>query len=174
MSAVDWRKIVGTVAPGIATALGGPLAGLAVKAIGGALGLGDGASEEAVAAAVTGANPEQLIAIKQADYLFKVKMRELDVNLDQISMQDRDSARRRESDTKDWAPRVLAAIIVLTWASVQWFILRNSVPEDMRELIMRVLGTLDAALMLVLAYYFGSSSSSRQKDDTIEIGRAHV
>lgn len=163
----DWKRIVATVAPGIATALGGPLAGLAVKAIGGALGLGDGASEDAVAAAVTGASPDQLLAIKQADQAFKVKMRELDVDLERISMQDRDSARRREADTKDWAPKVLAAIIVLTWASVQWFILRNSVPEDMRELIMRVLGTLDAALMLVLAYYFGSSAGSKAKDDIV-------
>lgn len=163
----DWKRIVATVAPGIATALGGPLAGLAVKAIGGALGLGEGASEDAVAAAVTGASPDQLLAIKQADQAFKVKMRELDVDLERIAGQDRDSARRREADTKDWAPRVLAAIIVLTWASVQWFILRHSVPEDMRELIMRVLGTLDAALMLVLAYYFGSSAGSKAKDDLV-------
>ena len=47
-----WKDIVGTVAPALATALGGPLAGLGVAAIGKALGLGDGAGEEDVAAAM--------------------------------------------------------------------------------------------------------------------------
>ena len=54
----DWKSIVGTVAPAIATALGGPLAGLGVSAIGKALGLGDGASKEDVAQAVLKATPE--------------------------------------------------------------------------------------------------------------------
>jgi hypothetical protein len=31
-----------------------------------------------------------------------------------------------------------------------------------------VLGTLDAALMLVLGYYFGSSAGSAAKDETIK------
>ena len=48
----DWKGIVGTVAPAIAAALGGPLAGLGVSALAGALGLGDGANEEEVARAV--------------------------------------------------------------------------------------------------------------------------
>ena len=30
---IDWKKIVGSVAPVIATALGGPLAGVATKAV---------------------------------------------------------------------------------------------------------------------------------------------
>jgi hypothetical protein len=37
----------------------------------------------------------------------------------------------------------------------------------MRELVARVLGTLDGALMLVLSYYFGSSSGSQAKDDLL-------
>jgi hypothetical protein len=38
------------------------------------------------------------------------------------------------------------------------------IEPTMRELIARVLGTLDGALMLVLSFYFGSSSGSQAKD----------
>jgi hypothetical protein len=41
MGKLDWRKTLGTVAPAIATALGGPLAGVAVGMAAKALGLGD-------------------------------------------------------------------------------------------------------------------------------------
>ena len=53
-----WKSIVGTVAPALATALGSPLAGMAVAAIGSALGLTE-SSEETVSAAIVKATPEQ-------------------------------------------------------------------------------------------------------------------
>lgn len=157
MSDFDFKAIIRTVAPGIATALGGPLAGMAVKAIGDALGM-DAATEDTVAAAIKGASPDDLLKIKAAEQDFQVKMRALDIDLAKIGAEDRDSARKREAATGDWTPRILACIVVVTWGLVQWFILHHVINDDMRELVMRVLGTLDAALMLVLAYYFGASA----------------
>lgn len=154
---MDWKAIVKTVAPVLGTALGGPLGGMAVKAIAEALGL-DEHTEDAISTALAGAKPEDLLKIKQADQQFAKDMKALDVDLVRISAGDRDSARKREVDTKDWTPRLLAFAIVLTWGMVQWYILHNIIADDMRELVMRVLGTLDAALMLVLAYYFGASA----------------
>lgn len=157
MSDFDWKAIVRTVAPGIASALGGPLAGLAVKTIGDALGI-DEPTQEKIETSIRGATPDDLLKLKQADQQFAKDMRALDVDLAKIAAGDRDSARKRETETKDWTPRILACAIVLTWGAVQWFILHNIIADDMRELVMRVLGTLDAALMLALAYYFGSSN----------------
>lgn len=154
---MDWKAIVKTVAPVLGTALGGPLGGMAVKAIGDALGLSD-ATEEAISSAITGAKPEDLLKLKQADQQFAKDMKALDVDLVRIAAGDRDSARKREVDTKDWTPKILAFVIVVTWGGVQWYLLRHVIHEDMRELVMRVLGTLDASLMLVLAYYFGASA----------------
>lgn len=154
---MDWQAIVKTVAPMLGTALGGPLGGMAVQAIAGALGLSE-QTEEAISTALSGAKPADLLALKQADQQFARDMKALDVDLVRISAADRDSARKREVDTKDWTPRILAFVIVVTWGAVQYYLLRNVIHEDMRELVMRVLGTLDAALMLVLAYYFGASA----------------
>jgi hypothetical protein len=73
-----------------------------------------------------------------------------------------------EVDTKSWTPPVLAALIVGGYIAVQWFLLTHVVAPEMREIVKRSLGMLDAALGLVLGFYFGSSSSSRAKDDTIQ------
>jgi hypothetical protein len=103
------------------------------------------------------ATPEQLAALKKVDNDFKVQMKSLDIDLDRIAASDRDSARQMAISTHDWTPRVLAVAIVLSWGIVQWFLLHNVIDASMRELVARVLGTLDGALMLVLSYYFGSA-----------------
>lgn len=174
MSDTMWGKakqVLGAIAPTVATALGGPLAGVAVKAVAGAL-LGDeNASEQEVAAAIANATPEQLLAIKKVDADLKVRFKELDVDLERIAAGDRDSARRREADTGDWTPRLLAVVIVIAWCSVQFTLLTEVIDPSMRELVARVLGTLDAALMAVLYYYFGSSAGSARKTDALAKSR---
>ncbi|HBO83134.1 MAG TPA: hypothetical protein DD502_33950, partial [Cupriavidus sp.] len=68
---MDWSKVksaIGTIAPWLAGTLGTPVAGVAVKAICDLFGLtGDNATPENVTAALAGATPDQLIALKQAD-----------------------------------------------------------------------------------------------------------
>lgn len=158
-----WKNIVGTVAPSIATALGGPLAGLAVSAIAGALGLGDGASEEQVAAAVGRATPEQLLALKKAEQEFAVKMRELDVDLERIAVSDRSSARRRESALGDgWYVKTLASMLIGGFLSMAWAVLTGKVIPD-STLAGTIIGYLSAKAEQVVAYYFGSSSGSTAK-----------
>ena len=162
------KDILGAVAPTVATVLGGPLAGLAVKAVSGALlGRDDGTPEE-VAAAIQGATPEQLMAIKKVEADLKVQLKTLDVDLERIAASDRNSARDREVKTGDWTPRILAFGIVGAWAYIQYLLLTTVIDATMRELVARVLGTLDASLMAVLYYYFGSSASSARKTDALE------
>ncbi len=163
----NWKDVVGTVAPGLASAVGGPLAGLAVGMIGKVFGL-DSATTEQVAQAVSGATSADLLKLKEAELDFQKQMRELDVDLERIAASDRDSARVREAAVKDKTPQTLAFLIVGGYMLVQWFILTHVIPTEMRDLVMRMLGVLDAALGMVLSYFFGSSSSSRTKDETIK------
>jgi hypothetical protein len=149
--------LVGQIAPTLANALGGPLAGMAVKAVSTALFGHQDASEDEISAAMATATPDQLAALKKIDADFKVQMKALDIDLDRIAASDRDSARKMAMETHDWTPRILAVLIVISWGIVQWFLLHNVIEQSMRELVARVLGTLDGALMLVLSYYFGSA-----------------
>ena len=168
MAKVEWKKIVGSVAPALATALGGPLAGVAVKTIATqVLGKAD-ATEQDVEQAVLGADPQTLIKLREVDNEFKAMLVNAGIKLEEIAASDRANARDREIKTGDhWTPRVLAAAVVVGWFVIQWYLLKHVVPVEMREIIMRSLGTVDMALGLVLGYYFGSSASSRQKNDII-------
>jgi len=112
------KGILGAVAPTVATALGGPLAGVAVRQIGSALGLSDNATQDEVMSAVANADPETLSKIKQVEADFKVMMKELDVSLAKLEVEDKNSARNREIQTKDKTPRVLAYLIVALYIGV--------------------------------------------------------
>lgn len=170
--AFDWKSVVGTVAPTIATALGGPLAGLAVKAIGGVFGLGEGAEEADVAKALAGATPDDLLRLKEADQKFSIEMRRLDVDLERIAAADRDSARQMQRETRSWAVPVLASVVVSGFIASSIAVLGGWV-DGLKDpliaaLVGSVLGNITAATMLVLNFYFGTTASSRTKDETIK------
>jgi len=90
--------LLSSVAPTLATALGGPLAGLAVKSLSKALLGAEDFSEEAVMDAMATASPEQLAAVKKIDADFKVQMKALDIDLERIAVDDRKSARDMQKE----------------------------------------------------------------------------
>lgn len=79
--AFNWKGLVKTVAPKIALALGGPMAGLGVKALSEVvLGKEDG-TEEDLAIALQGATPELLGKIKAADQAFILEMKRCNIEI---------------------------------------------------------------------------------------------
>jgi hypothetical protein len=156
-------NLVRTVAPSIATAVGGPLAGMATRAISEALlGKPDGTEDELIEAAKT-ATPEQLLALKQAEQDFAVRMRELDIDLERITSADRNSAREREIKTGDWTPRALAAAVTFGFFGVLSWMIANGLPANGGEAMLVMLGTRGTAWGAIISYYFGSSAGSREK-----------
>lgn len=164
-------NLVRTVAPSIASAVGGPLAGMAVRTISEVLlGKPDGTEAELEEAA-TKATPEQLLALKKAEQEFTVRMRELDIDLERIGNSDRDSARNREVQTKDWMPRVLAFVVVGGFMLTVFLVLMGYV-EGMKDPLMAttvgtLIGFVSAKCEQVVAYYFGSSAGSKAKDEAM-------
>jgi hypothetical protein len=149
----DLITMVSKFAPAIGTALGGPLGGLAVSAIAERLGVKD--EVEAVTKAIK-ADPEAAL-----------KLQQLENEKFKAVLADKDSARNREATiaTSEKAPLLnklispaLALIVVSAWVGIQFTLINSTVPQEMRELVARVLGTLDGALMVILSYYFGAST----------------
>lgn len=164
----DWKAIVKTVAPAIGTALGGPLGGAAMGALTNVVLGPDAQPDEALlAAAIQTADPELLLKIKQADQAFQVAMRNLDVDVGRLDNEDRASARAREQALRDWAPSALALAFVAGFFGIQYFVFNYPLPDGSEMVIARVLGTMDAAVVMILSYYFGSSRGSARKDEMI-------
>lgn len=163
---MDWLK---TIAPTIATAMGGPLAGMAVDAIGNALGMKDATKEQVKDLLASGTlTSDQMASIKQADASLKVRMKELEIDMEKVHAGDRNSAREMAARTGDvWTPRIMALVVFIVWGAVNYKLFNGTINGDMRELVARALGTLDAVLMAVIYYYYGSSSSSAAKTEAM-------
>ncbi len=165
---MDWKKIVGAVAPTLATALGGPLAGMAAAAVSDALLGKPNGSEAEIATALQAGGPDALLRLKQADQAFAVRMQELGIDLERVHANDRADARGREVKTGDKAtPRVLAGLIVGGFLLMVWFVLAGHVGGLKDPVAAGLIGTLigyvSAKADQVVSYYFGSSAGSAEK-----------
>jgi hypothetical protein len=155
--------LIGQVAPTIATALGGPIAGMAVRALSSALLGHENGSEDDISAALASATPEQLASIKRIENDFKVQMKSLDIDLVKISADDRKSARDMQISTHSYIPSILATIVIGGFGIITAMkVLGISMSSD--PTVQDLLTTLRDGVILVLSFYFGSSSNSRDKD----------
>lgn len=163
---MEWQQVVSAVAPWIGTALGGPLGGMAVAAVADALGLSE-KTEAAIQQAISGATPEQMLAIKQADQQFAARMQELGFAnqqaLAKISADDRANARAREMATGDKTPRNLAYLLVGGAIVIGGFLLFGKLTLD-STLAGVVIGYLFNEAGAVTAYYYGEAKQRLAKD----------
>ena len=177
---MDWKDIVRTVAPTLAGAFGTPAAGIAVKVLADSLlggSSGDQSKDEAgISDALAGGmTPEIRAKLIDADTALKTQAFELqklaitDATARYTSdAGDRDSA-RKANVAGDSSRRVFrfAVLIFLGVVGIEGAVLVLGLPKDTDspELMGRILGTLDAALMASVYYIFGSSASSARKDE---------
>lgn len=160
----NWKSLVGSVAPTIATALGGPFAGMATKAIASAV-LGDeNATEKDIALALSGATPETMLKLKEADLAFESKMAELGVDLEKIAAEDRASARDLQKNNKSKIVPLLASITVAGFFGIVAWVLSGKVSLE-STLLGFVLGQVSAKAEQVYNFYFGSSAGSKEKTE---------
>lgn len=166
----DWKDLVRTVAPTVATALGSPVAGLAVKALADSL-LGDeNATEAQISTALRNASPDDLLKLKAVEQDFILKIRELDINLEEIAYKDRDSARKLFSVDKR-PQMMLSALFISGYFVVLYFILSGEIKLDngLREVAIMLLGVMVREVSSIMAFWFGSSSGSKDKADQINM-----
>lgn len=156
-------RVIGGAAPKIAAALGGPLAGAAVSALSKAIFGEDGASEDAIGAALENATLEQLAALKRAEYEFEIALRNASVEEARIDAGDRASARARQGDMRDWTPSVLGALIILGFFVVLGAMVAHRFPPGAETEFSIMLGALATMTAAVVNYFFGSSAGSKEK-----------
>lgn len=167
---MDWKAIVSTVAPWIGTALGGPLGGMAVGAISDALGLSE-KTTDAVKQALSGVTPEQMLAIKNADRAFALKMQELgyqDIEkMAALSVDNTKDARAMQVSTKSQLPAILAIMITIGFFGILIGMLSGYLSATDNQALMIMLGALGAAWGAVVNYFFGSSADSGRKTELL-------
>lgn len=167
---MDWQAIVKTVAPWIGTALGGPLGGLAVEAVANALGVSE-RTADAVKQAISGATPEQLLALKQADQQFALQMQALGfkqvTDLEAIAAGDRKDARDMQKSTRSFIPALLSVMVTVGYFGVLIGMMTKVLQVADSQALLIMLGSLGTAWGMVMAFWFGTTRASEVKTEML-------
>ena len=151
------------IAPTIATALGGPLGGLAYEAVSKVLGISqDDAKKMLDDGKLTS---DQIASVQQAEIALKAKAQELGLDFEQLAVADRTSARNMQSSTHSFIPPMLAIGITIGFFGILYALMTDKVTKSDELMIM--LGSLSTAWTGVIAFYFGSSAGSQKKDELL-------
>jgi hypothetical protein len=156
-------NILKGIAPTLATAVAGPLGGVAITALASKFGVSD--SIDAVAKAIAG------------DPQAAQKLQELELEYAKLNAQDRDSARKAyaavatsENATKleKLVMPVLALGVVGLAFSLIGVLMFVDTPNDQQQLVIFALGFITSAAGQVLSFYFGSSQGSKDKAEDMK------
>lgn len=177
MADFDWKALVGNVAPGLATALGGPLAGAAVKVIADKVFGNPNASEADVAAALSSGSltGEQIVALKQAEIEMQLELARIEQATDAAYLADTDSARKQTvalaqaGSSIAWAPVVISAIITVGFfvCIYMLFVFERDWTERQAGLLNTLFGALILGFGQVCNYWLGSSAGSKASGDAV-------
>lgn len=166
---MDWLGTLKTVAPTVASALGGPLAGAAVTALANVIG-GEPTAKAVQSAIEDGKlTAEQVAEIKKLEIQYQAQEKEMGFKFAELAFQDRDSARKANvaGGTQKYLFWLSILLLVVCIGS-EVYVLFNGLPQGASELVIgRVLGLLDSAAMLVLSYWYGTSAGSAQKTELL-------
>lgn len=152
------------VAPTLASALLGPMAGVAVAGIGKILGL-DNATTKDIAQAINDGKitPEHLAEIRKLELQYQADEAERGFKYVELTFKDSDSARQMQIATKSVVPAVLAGIVTTGFFGILIFMIVNSDYKPTEPLLI-LLGALSTSWATIIGFYFGSSHGSQSKD----------
>jgi len=158
---MEWLK---TIAPTIATALGGPLAGMAVSAVAKAIGCEPDEVQGIISSNKLTA--EQVASIQLAELELKKQAQAMNLDFAKLGAEDKKSARDMQIATHSWLPSILSVLVIGGFGAITAAkVLGYSVASD--PTVQDLLTTLRDGVILVLSFYFGSSSGSQIKDQLL-------
>jgi hypothetical protein len=157
---MDWLK---QIAPTIATALGGPLAGLAVDAISKAVGIDPKDVNKTIAEGKLTA--DQIAQIKTAEIAMAARAQEMGLDFEKIAVDDRKSARQMQSTTQSYIPGIMAIAVTIGFFGILVGLMTEHFKTS--DALMLMLGSLGTAWTGIIAFYFGSSAGSQAKDQLL-------
>ena len=159
---MEWLK---QIAPTIATAMGGPLAGMAVAAISKAIGV----DEEKVGDLISNnkLTADQIAQVKIAEIELQKQANELGLNFEALAVDDRKSAREMQATTRSIVPPLLAASVTVGFFAILGGMMFGKMSVADNTALTMMLGSLGTAWTGIIAYYFGSSAGSQAKTEML-------
>jgi hypothetical protein len=159
---MEWLK---QIAPTIATAMGGPLAGMAVSAISKAIGVEPDQVQDIISNNKLTA--EQIAQVKIAEIELQKQEQELGLNFEKLAVENTKDARDMQKQTRSIVPALLTGITVLGFFTLLIGAAANVFTLAGSDVLMLLLGVLARETASVYNFWLGSSSGSQTKTDLL-------
>lgn len=159
---MSWKDDLAKIAPTVASALGGPFAGAAVKFLSNKLLGTDSGTEADLEQFISTASPETLLSIKNSDNEFKVSMQKLGVDVFEIEANDKKDARLNNKHSI--MPAVLSVSLSLVVICIVYMLFWVVIPEGSRDVLFMILGIILKEWGGAMQYWFGTTRGSAEKD----------
>jgi len=158
---MEWLK---TIAPTVVTALGGPLAGMALAAVSKTLNIAPEEVQDVLNSNKLTA--EQVASIQLAELELKKQAQSMNLDFEQLAVTDRKSARDMQVATKSYLVPSLAIIVVTSFVGVVISTLAGFSTID-SVMAGTLIGYLSAKADQVLSFFFGSTAGSQRKTELL-------
>lgn len=155
------------IAPTVASALLGPLGGIAVAGLTKILGIDGGTVTDVTKAISEGTiTPEHIAEIKKLELQYKADEAERGFKYSELEFKDRDSARQMQIATKSNTPTVLTYMITVGFFAILGLMLYDETVVNSPPLLI-MLGSLGTAWGGCVSYWFGTTSNSLTKTNLL-------
>jgi hypothetical protein len=148
-----------SLAPTVAEAAGGPLAGMAIKMVASKIGAPDASAEKIEEILET--QPEKAMLVKQADREFQDRIREMEIDLESFKAEvdDRKDARNKFSD--DPTPKIFAMFALLGFLAYVFLVTIQPPDANDDGVVNLILGYLGGLVSGISAFFFGGSNGKK-------------
>jgi hypothetical protein len=147
------KKLAGFVsqaAPLLGSALGSPLAGVALSLMSSAFGGKASTPDELLA--LLSSDPEAMVKLKELEFKHQEALLQIDAQNFQAAVNDKDSARKMRIALKDHVPDVLAFLFLVIYAGVQYHCIQHAgTGDDM------ISARCQDIMIMIMSFYFGSA-----------------
>lgn len=171
---MNWLEVIRKVAPTVASALGGPLAGVAVTAIGELFGMSEPTADKIKVAIENGSmTGQQISELRALELKLKDEEAERGFRYDELEFKDREGARHRDTEIvkavghnyRADAMFVLAVAVIVGLVYAIWT--EPGINEFLKGIVTLVLGRFLGYLDNIYNFEYGTTRSSKDKDVTI-------
>jgi hypothetical protein len=148
-----------SLAPTIASAAGGPMAGMAVKMAAQKLGVPEATANEIED--LIEREPEKAVLLKEADNDFRDRIREMEIDLESFKTEVEDRKSARETFGSDITPKAFSILALLLYGAYVMTV--TLMPHDSNDetIISLVLGQLSGILGTCAAFFYGGSNAKK-------------
>jgi len=163
---MNWLDTLKSLAPTLASALGGPMAGAAVSALGNIFGVSSATQTDIARMFADGQlTSDHLAEIRKLELDYQNQEKERGFRFAELEFRNTDSARKMQTETKSYFPATLSTIITAGFFGILCAMLLTDIKPSEPLLVM--LGALGAGFASVVNFWLGSNATSARKTELL-------